>query len=137
MGLGVTGGELDMKHLVSELEGALLDAAVAKALGFFPSRVRFAADGVILEVLEVVNPLGPVEQWVCYSPSSNWAQGGLILEHERIQVDPESPMRGGTGWRARCQNAQGSVLHCCDGKTPLLAAMRVFVLMRLGGEVEL
>lgn len=60
------------KHKVSELEGALLDVAVALAWGWNPA-------------------LEPVEHFLSAefggSPSSQWAAGGSLIERERIPND--------------------------------------------------
>ena len=66
------------------------------------------------------------------SPSTNWAQGGPIIERERIRIDcPWNPgpfeatckIDGVTGW--------------CKGPTILTAAMRCYVASKLGDEIEI
>lgn len=102
-----------MKHKVSELEGALLDAAVAKAVGEDPTKVQ---------------PLR-------YSRS--WRDAGPIIERERIELEFIDPADG--TWYA-CVNPLASghcVLPHYEGLTPLIAAMRAFVASKLGEEVEL
>ena len=78
--------------------------------------------------------MGDGELWMrmrgdnCYCPSTDWIQGGPIIEREGIDL--------------QCQN-QG--LWCADlgldssiyGPTPLIAAMRCYVASKLGDEVEL
>ena len=61
--------------------------------------------------------------------STNWAQGGPIIEREKITVeytgDPDT-------WCA-CIMADQEVY----GDTPLIAAMRCYVASKLGDEVEI
>ena len=58
-----------------------------------------------------------------------WAQGGPIIERERIQLRPER----GTEWRAY----SGLLGPDTTGATPLIAAMRCYVASKLGDEVEI
>ena len=67
-----------------------------------------------------------------WNPSTNWAQGGPIIERERITLDGTAILNQ---WMA--------VFHVPDeepwemrGPTPLIAAMRCFVASKLGDEVE-
>ena len=59
--------------------------------------------------------------------SSDWAQGGPILEREGISI-----YRMTSDWSA-AYNPSGTPQ---DGPTPLIAAMRCYVSNRLGSEVE-
>jgi hypothetical protein len=59
--------------------------------------------------------------------STDWAQGGPIIERERITV---IAMPNGT-W------ATSSPYHSFHHPTPLIAAMRCYVASKLGDEVEL
>lgn len=110
-----------MKHKVSELTDALLDAAVAKAEGH---EVRTRDAGV--EVLT----LG----WRLYSPCSAWVQGGPIIEREHIKLAPFSE----TYWEAVVYDFKTEPDRWPGrGPTPLIAAMRAFVASKFGEEVEL
>ncbi len=61
-----------------------------------------------------------------FSPSTDWSQGGPIIERESIYL-----MKVGiTQWRADCGPA-------VTGPTPLIAAMRAFVTSELGDAVEI
>lgn len=63
--------------------------------------------------------------------STNWAQGGPILDREGVcLLDPASNQNRNGQWHANC-GAWGA-----DGATPLIAAMRCFVASKLGDEVE-
>lgn len=64
--------------------------------------------------------------------SSNWADGGPIIESMRIAIRPD---RDG-GWLAR---REGALDHqpWTHGPTPLVAAMRCFAIGELGEFIEL
>lgn len=115
-----------MKHKTAELEGALLDAAVAKAKGLttVPRAVSFC---YILRPFDVVK----------FSPSRDWADGGPIIERERIRMNPGRSFRKGskeTVWEAFMPlEAVGVGV----ASTPLVAAMRAYVSSKFGEDVEL
>ena len=106
----------------SELTGAALDWAVAKCVGL--------VNGDGLDV-DFILEMG-------YRPSTDWAQGGEIIEREKIgvwwathYVDDEG-QESGNHWYA--ETAEGLVR---DGATPLIAAMRCYVASKLGDDVEI
>lgn len=66
-----------------------------------------------------------------YTPSTNWNQGGPIIERE-IQSINQSIDNG--RWYAW---AKGVVVGKGAGPTPLIAAMRCYVASKLGDEVEI
>jgi hypothetical protein len=131
----------------SELTGAALDWAVAKCEGhdahFYNGVVRTTMRGVFGSEC---------------SYSTDWAQGGAIIEREGItlvcaQGEYSAKLRGAeTYWVAekghQCANEvygpQGDDWGTCfqiedhlAGKTPLEAAMRCYVASKLGDEVEI
>lgn len=63
--------------------------------------------------------------------STNWAQGGPIIEREEIYLNPNN---GNDLWFAETtiDGPRGEY-----GPTPLIAAMRCFVASKLGDEVEI
>lgn len=65
-----------------------------------------------------------------FLPSTDWSQGGPIIERERITLDPfdDSP-----NW---CATIPG-YMYRVYGPTPLIAAMRCYVASKLGDEVEI
>jgi len=90
-----------------DLTGAALDWAVAKCEG---SAYH-----------------GPA--WTKYS--TDWSQGGPIIERERIAVKAN-----GYGWwfaRVGGDFGQGEWVR---GDTPLIAAMRCYVASKLGNEID-
>ena len=117
----------------SELTGAALDWAVAKCEGAtdeWHTDKPFFWDGV-----PCVRAAGYDVQ---YSPSTNWAQAGPIIERERITLNYENLY--GTGLN---QAYYLSTLFDDDidgwmqnGPTALIAAMRCYVTRKLGEEVD-
>ena len=95
----------------SELTGAALDWAMAKAESII--------NGDNLDI-GFINEGG-------YSPSTDWAQGGAIIERERIELRGD-----GDDGRIACDNLNLEQ----TGTTPLEAAMRCYVASKLGDEVE-
>lgn len=118
-----------MKHKVSELEGALLDAAVAKAEGI--DAMVNASECLSIDRMRAnCDPR--------YRPSVLWDEGGPIIERERIELSPRGG--GDNPWQAQCT---GFPYEDFDGiwygigPTPLIAAMRAYVASRFGEEVDL
>jgi hypothetical protein len=70
-----------------------------------------------------------------YSPSTNWAQGGPIIERENMPIS-HSPYDHVFYGRTRpwCAEKKGRMEY---GPTPLIAAMRCYVASKLGDEVEI
>lgn len=116
------------KYRVEELEGTLLDAAVAKAASLTPgfSWGPNAQDGSLREGVVVMDQAGGL--WSPFQPSTEWADAGLIIERERISLTE----RGADGWFADLRGVSPIM-----GSTPLVAAMRAYVASKFGQEVEL
>lgn len=126
-----------MKHKVSELEGAELDAAVAKCEGY--ELDEYGDNRTIRE------NGGAPSAW---HPSTDWLKGGGIIERERIWIfapseknEDETPPGWGASigcffWNRGEVSGDGEAVHA-NGPTPLIAAMRAFVASRFGEEVEL
>lgn len=65
-----------------------------------------------------------------YSPSTDWAQGGPIIEREGIRIH-----RSVTGqWWA---GSEAEPQRPIEGPTPLIAAMRCFVASKLGDTIDI
>ena len=120
-----------MKHKVSELDGALLDAAVAKVLGLHE------VDGFWCRCdVPAMAPL-PLVSVLHWRPSADWDQGGPIIERERIGTGfcESGPFAG--KWFGQYDDERlGGNCHQI-GDSPLIAAMRAYVASRFGEEVEL
>ena len=69
---------------------------------------------------------------MCESPSTDWSQGGSIIEREKIQLLPSITSET---WNAACPH-HGNCIQV-TGPTPLIAAMRCFCASRLGDEVDI
>ena len=107
----------------SELTGAQLDWAVGAANG---EKLNVGFRNL------TYTPKGKRTVYK-YLPSTSWAQGGPIIEHERILIQPELGKEG-------CGNAWNAIsMHDTDayGPTPLIAAMRCYVALKLGDDVEI
>jgi len=97
----------------SELDGAALDWAVAKAVNGFEGLSHWS-----------------VVTYGGYSPSSDWSQGGPLIEQGEVKIKP--------AWREWYASARNGILHYAEtsGPTPLIAACRAIVAANLGDEVE-
>ncbi len=127
-----------MKHKVSELDGVLLDCAVAEC------RVRAGSDdpkwfyrwelisdeksmiGRAYCSVDAYNVAGAQ-----YEPSTDWTDGGPIIQRERISLDAAHDH---VSWMAQSPKRDGVWVN---GPTPLVAAMRAYVASKLGDEVDL
>jgi hypothetical protein len=121
-----------MKHKVKELEGALLDAAVAKANGRPPpgTWVRDSTPGLYESIdTSYIEPKPPAF-------STDWQDGGPIIERKRIGTMPIAD-----GWAATVGGGVPvdgpNIDPDATGPTPLIAAMRAYVVGGLGDEVDL
>ena len=109
-----------MKVQVDNLSGAALDWAVARCEGYVPFT------DTISWLIERDGQYMKLPQY-----STDWAQGGPIIERERIRIDcPWNPgpfeatcrIDGVTGWMI--------------APTVLTAAMRCYVAAKLGDEID-
>lgn len=114
---------IEMK--TSELKGPALDWAVAKADGREPIVTPFKnSRGNALYRSEWEQCEG-----IRWQPSTDWSQGGPLIERERIDV---FSVRNGNGW---CAQSDVRVYNGY-GPTPLIAAMRCLVASKLGDTVQ-
>ena len=95
----------------NELSGTALDLAVAKC------------EGHGIGVLD--------DPW--FAPSTNWSQGGKIIERECIEISCIHT----TGYTPDTWTAHHPQRAWAKGATPLIAAMRCYVASKLGDEVQL
>ena len=95
----------------SELIGAALDWAVAKCEG-----VTEGKDGAWY-----------YDRRNAYNYSTDWAQGGPIIEREKITLE----------WTG--EDWMGYIWHDAEffGPTPLIAAMRCYVASKLGDNITI
>lgn len=100
----------------SELTGDALVWAVARANGHIDDET-------------IIRRLEPDEDGWCIAYSTDWSQGGPIIEKEGIRLH-----RSHTGdWWAGAESEPHKPI---SGPTPLIAAMRCYVASKLGDEVE-
>ena len=116
---------------VSELQGAALDWAVAKCEGYtglhkIAGRMPHEPQ---LGIWPPRKEYGVMDLWEL-SYSTDWAQGGPIIEREKINLGWVF-CDGREFWTATMYLAES------EGPTPLVAAMRCYVASRLGDEIEL
>jgi hypothetical protein len=105
----------------SELQGAALDWAVAKCE--FPEPDYEPQDWLVYITEDCMD-----DGWV-FKPSTDWAQGGPIIEREGIELFRNNEKN--YWFTSKARNQIGA------GPTPLIAAMRCYVASKLGDEVEI
>jgi hypothetical protein len=112
----------------SELIGAALDWAVAKAEG----GTNFWSDGIDTHWVKLRGEDRALSGgWAqAYLPSANWAQGGPIIDKEEI----DTVKVGVKQWRGRIEGGNPVSGY---GPSPLIAAMRCYVVSKLGDEIEI
>lgn len=106
----------------SELTGAALDWAVAKCEGWERDMERrYHSDAQDFQ----------------YEYSTDWAQGGPIIEREKLELHcwdfHSMPWKAVMWWDDEDSSAEIQAY----GTTPLIAAMRCYVASKLGDEVEI
>lgn len=112
---------------VEDLTGAQLDYWVAKAEDEYP--VWINAEGKC----EFEIDAGHTGE---FAPSTDWEQGGRIIERERITVLSESVGLWRAGFSPEASGMGIAFIEeSGDGPTPLIAAMRAYVASKLGAEV--
>ena len=110
-----------MKIKVSEATNLQLDWAVAHCQNLQLHTEQY-----------VVGVAG--EDGTYYKPSTNWAQGGPIIEEEKIHLTHRyGELLSGNNWTAFLDKPH----RYAEGETPLIAAMRCYVASKLGDEIEI
>jgi hypothetical protein len=113
----------------NELTGAALDWAVAKCEGII--------NGDVLDVGFILEG--------GYSPSTNWAQGGPIIDREDIAMSstPDGLWAAYASKGTRLVQHGGQAVEVFNwtykqqGYSPLIAAMRCYVASKLGDDVDI
>jgi hypothetical protein len=122
---------MKMKVKTSEAEDQVLDYLVAKCEGLVNE------DGLMCN--SDLSDMGR------FTPSTDWAQGGLIIEREKLGVwwathyVDDDGVEYGNHWYAEpgCTDDNADKPYrVATGPTPLIAAMRCYVVNKLGDEVE-
>jgi hypothetical protein len=117
---------------VNDLKGRALDAAVAKARGWKGVDGYWCGHPGHGRQLDGDPALHRNVSCDKYRPSTNWTQGGILIERERISlVYCEPGTTAGDAWEAYTGNLSPRRLDrdeaTAEGPTPLIAAMRAFV----------
>ena len=113
----------------SELTGAALDWAVAKCEHAI-KRHKYGSPCFNPDTKRIYETEGLQQIGVNFAPSTNWAQGGPIIEREKIATDWSE----GNDWCASCESNPTRIF---SATTPLIAAMRCYVASKLGAEIDL
>lgn len=145
-----------VSYKVSELSGAMLDAAVAKAEGY--TRSRFGERNYFIVQLHAgrsVCLIDPHPGFDCayigsqsgadsvawhFEPSVSWAHGGPIIERECIFITLNDHQPPDHRWVSGLKHQAGpdSATSKCEmsGASPLVAAMRAYVKSKFGEHVD-
>ena len=110
--------------------GAQLDWMVAKAdENLYPKGDVRLLDGKVFTI--EAGDYERSDRWQRYNPSTDWAQGGTIIDRERITI------RQWTGMPIiHAYMPQDNAPWLSDGASPLIAAMRCYVASKLGDELD-
>jgi hypothetical protein len=117
-----------------ELIGVTLDWAVAECESEATSHdifLRNRTDGTVCVCVLPTNPLMSGRRFVM-APSTDWSQGGPIVEREKIDVYHVRNADLSVTWYASTNAGE----HEYEGPTPLVAAMRCYVASKNGAEVD-
>ena len=119
-----------METRTDDLSGRALDWAVADTLtwGSAPAPRYFACDCGHVEAIHNADCL------YAQSFSTDWGQGGMIIEYESIAIGRQVHR---TEWWAKSFDGTGlGVTYRRTGPTPLIAAMRCYVASKRGYAVQ-
>ena len=125
-----------MKMKTNELTGAALDWAVARCEALGTNLLRVSAGRVFIKDCNTLIP--------CHF-STDWSQGGPIIEREELSIEPQYTAGGLECWVAYGHNLryteQGNYIQGSDNRqyapTPLIAAMRCYVASKLGDTIDI
>jgi len=129
---------IEMK--TSELIGPALDWMVAKGVGVVPEDQQLEyitpnharpGDVIKIDKITIAEP-GKLEYQ--FSPSTDWSQGGPLIERERIGLWPDS--NGYFAEKRHFGRHHKAGRNYGEGTTPLIAAMRCLVASKLGDTVQ-
>ena len=133
----------------NELTGAALDWAVGVAeglqgqnddpeVGLYHRRdYQYRNDRLVLKDLGY----DTMDDWnlTLYSPSTDWSQGGPIIEREGVtlgRTDQKSGQQPWVSYRIEHLFMDEYEHEYQHGPTPLIAAMRCYVASKMGDEIE-
>ena len=130
-----------MKVQTSELTGPALNWAVAVVKGINPEHIYIQGSGKWQRIYrrlitEEGNLTGRYQTGPELQFSEMWEAGGPIIEREKIGLVYYPDVNCVTH-EVMPKWIGSIVIHSVTGPTPLIAAMRCFVLSRLGDEVDI
>lgn len=139
---GIQSGMVEVK--CGDLVGPALDWAVAHATKiwewaheWFPTMTldptfRGVSDNAPCGHVRIIarNPMRQESQDFC--PSTDWAQGGRLIEREQIELEWDGVDGKALWWKATHQD----IAQFQMGETPLIAACRAIVAAHLGEVVS-
>lgn len=131
---------------VQDLTGVQLDWAVAKAEGdLYPRGDVMVLEGKLFSIEPGEYEIPDI--WCKYNPTDSWHLAGPIIEREGInlsvdyQDDALSDDMVQIGWKGNLWNdsvpGTAGFLQWAYGPTPLIAAMRAYVMAKLGDEINI
>ena len=125
-----------MKIKTSDLTGAALDWAVAKAGGLLEQTIMIGTQSCEKVVLDTHGPVD-MRSGTYFRPSIDWSQAGPIIERECIslrfvQTGPREIEVEAELWPDYSKSCSGRA----TGPTAMIAAMRCLVDSKLGKEVD-
>lgn len=116
---------------VQDLTGVQLDWAVAKAEGdLYPRGDVMVLEGKLFSIEPGEYEIPDI--WRKYNPTDSWHLAGPIIERERISIRQWTNVP-----IVHAYMPQDDAPWASDGTSPLIAAMRVYVMAKLGDEVEI
>lgn len=101
---------------IAELSPQQLDLLIAKQEGLHVDGVR---GGAVI--------VGETPYRSVYAPTSNWCQGGPLIEREHISMVSQGSNLWTAGWVRSPFGLSIFRAPCGSGSTPLVAAMRALV----------
>lgn len=115
---------------VKDAEGSVLDWMVAKCEGTPAVRMFENSKGFRVYKNESMKMQG-----INFAPSTTWSQGGPIMDWLMAQ-GAEMRQGGPSAGNQRCWFKLDSQTFYSHGPIPLVAAMRCYVVYKLGDKVE-
>ncbi|MCA9340050.1 MAG: DUF2591 domain-containing protein [Candidatus Saccharibacteria bacterium] len=122
----------------SELTGAALNWLVAKCEGFkyvHASPAWKNKHGACGSAQVMVS--NKKDECYDFAPSTNWAQGGPLIEREMITLRTNACVPGHWAAYIDFSSSSTAVKARQSGPTPLIAAMRCYCCAKLGGEIDI
>lgn len=120
---------IQLNWLVACCEGYTSDAYMRSV------DIRKDAKG---RAIGIVVPLFGDRHYSWFRPTTDWSQGGPIIEREKINLQHISGINtpGDFGWEAQHPWPTTACGWPVRGSTPLISAMRCYVASKLGDTVE-